>query len=68
MNEAIENEIYEIEEMIALLMSRAKQDESNKQLIAELNIQLMRLKQRLSQREELHNDARPLSMGGEVSS
>lgn len=67
MNEAIENEIYELEEFIASF-SVHNEDGSNAELLAELNLHLMRLKQRLSQREELYNDARPLSMGGEVSS
>ena len=65
MNEAIENEIYEVEELIASLTSHPAIS-SNYEMLAELKIHLLRLQQKLNSREELDN-ARPLSLGGEVS-
>lgn len=68
MNEAIENEIYELEELIASFTA-VNHDGRNTENIAQLNLSVMRLKQAmLSQSEELYNDPRPLSMGGEISS
>ena len=67
MNEAIENEIYEVEEMIASFSHH--EDGSNAEIVAELKLYLMRLKHMLySHSEELNNATGPLSMGGEVSS
>lgn len=67
MREAIEDEIYEIEEMIASLSSH-DQNGTNAVIIAELNLYLMRLKEKFNHCEELDNATRPLSVGGEISS
>ena len=68
MNEAIENELYELEELIASFTAH-NQDGRNTESIAQLKLSVMRLKQAmLDHCEELNNDSRPLSMGGEVPS
>jgi Mg2+ and Co2+ transporter CorA len=69
MNEAIENEIYELEELIASFTAH-NEDGRNTDNISQLRESVMRLKQMLftGHCEELYNDSRPLSVGGEVSS
>lgn len=67
MREAIEDEISEVEELIASLSTRTD-DGSNAEIIAELQLHLMRLKEKFNHCEELYNVTRPLSVGGEVSS
>ena len=66
MREAIEDEIYEVEELIASL-SAHNEDGSNAEIVAELKLHLMRLKDKFNHCEELYN-ARPLFVGGKISS
>ena len=67
MNEAIENEIYELEELIASFTAH-NEDGRNTENIAQLKNSVMRLKHSMeSHCERLYNDSRTLSVGREVS-
>lgn len=62
MNETIEEEIYELEELI-VSFTTSDEDGSNAALIAELRIEIDRLKGKLHYARQ-----HTFSMGGEVSS
>lgn len=61
MNEAIEDEISELEELVASF-TKSDEDGSNAALIAELRFEISRLK------GKLYHEQQSIFMGGEVSS